>query len=257
MSELRALQKEFQAYVLTLEAGMAGHVEGSDRFPADAQIGVYAEAYRLRLVEALTKHYPGLCAWMGSEAWHGLCLAFIQASTPTHFSLRAFGAGLESFVRESWRAEGAGCFAGMAAFEWALNQAFDARDETLLTREEVARLAPEQWPDLRLTFHPSVQRLDLQAGVVAAWRALQAGETVPRVEDPVARPWLVWRHDLQPFFRPLAPSESSALELAQAGGTFSDLCESLYRWLEPERIATEAGHYLHRWVADGLVTEMQ
>ena len=63
--------------------------------------------------------------------------------------------------------------AELAALERALNDAFDAPDAEVLALADMARFAPEAWPDLTFQAHPVTSRLDLATNAAAIWLALK------------------------------------------------------------------------------------
>ncbi|MCU7801344.1 MAG: hypothetical protein KZQ70_14740, partial [gamma proteobacterium symbiont of Lucinoma myriamae] len=62
--------------------------------------------------------------------------------------------------------------AEMAQFEWLLREAFDAADKSYLNMEELQKIAPERWPELKFDFHPTVNRVDLRFNIPQLWQAI-------------------------------------------------------------------------------------
>ena len=256
---LQGLQGGLQDYLLTPKPGHAiqAQIVSDTRASAEFRLQIYAEAYRLRLEEALETDFEGVHSLLGDEQFHALCLRYIDAHPSTHYSLRYFGQTMADFLRTTYPYAAQGVLADLARFEWSLIDAFDAPDNHVVTVEDMARFAPEAWPLLRFEFHPSVQHLQLDWNAPRIWAAIKDQQTPPtpeKLEPPAS--WLVWRQNYQSYYRPLSGAEALALECARAGKNFAELCEDLCRQMAEEETAAAAAGFLHRWISDGLVSEV-
>lgn len=254
MSVLQRLQADFQGYIVDLEPRMEGNVVSTAKASAAQRLDIYAEAYRQRLVEALGKNFPGLAAWLGEQAFDRLGVAYLDRHPSTHFSIRYFGHNLSRFLATDARYRERPALAEMAAFEWALADAFDAADGPCLGIDDLAVIPPAQWPALRLRTRQSVRRLALRWNVPSIWQAIDRREAPPpaRVEE-TAMAWVIWRQDLKTWFRSLAVHEAWALDAAMAGESFAAICEGLCEWVAAEQVAAEAAGLLKRWISDGMI----
>jgi hypothetical protein len=256
---LNELQDGFQDYLLIPNPGhpFQSQVVGNDQASAEFRLQIYAEAYRLRLEEALQTDFEALHTLLGDEQFHALCLSYIDAHPSAHYSLRYFGRCMSDFLRSTLPYAANGVLADLATFEWSLIDAFDAPDGRVVTLEDMARLPPETWPLLRFELHASVQFLKLAWNAPQIWAALKDRQTPPAPENLESpQRWLVWRQDYQSYYRPLSDSEASALDCARAGKNFAELCEELCRQMAEEETAAAAAGFLHRWISDGLVQEV-
>lgn len=256
MSGLRDTQRAFRDYVLTGDASaIAPSVCDASGADALSRLGVYAEAYRLRLLEALASDYPVLRAMAGEEGFDRVGRRYIEQRPSRHFSIRWFGAGFAESLRgaevEPWYAE-------LAAFEWAMTEVFDAADAAVLAVEDMAALAAEQWPGMRLIPHPSMRRLDLHWKIPQLWKAAQEGAAPePPLREPRAAAWVLWRRELRNYFRSLAPKEAWALDEARSGVSFADLCQGLCDWVGEADAPLQAAGLLKGWVQEGLIAAVQ
>ena len=259
MSEaLRRMQEDFQGYLLALDERMHPQVLGSAQVSAAERLAIYANAYRLRLLEALGTDYPGLHAVLGDADFDTVGRAYIAAHPSVNFSLRWFGDRLSDFLRTNEPYSKYPVFTEMAAFEWAKSDAFDAADSAVASIDEMAAIPPDVWPGLRFVPHPSLRRLDLRWNVPTVWKEIEAGQEPPALEQndyPVA--WLVWRQDLLTYFRSLNVDEAWALDALQRGETFAALCEGLTEWIDAQNVAVHAVGLLKQWLIDGLICEIR
>lgn len=79
-----------------------------------------------------------------------------------------------------------------------------------------------------------MQRLDLSWNIPLLWSAIdQQEDPLPDLEEqafPVG--WLLWRQDLVPSWRRLDVDEAWAIDRAQEGMRFSEICEGLLEWVD-------------------------
>ena len=254
MNDLASLQRAFQRHVYRPGRAMERAVLATPQANAGRRLGVYAGAYRARLVEALGNDYPALHAVLGEHAFDRAMRRFIAARPSRTSNLRWYGGQLASFLARSPRWGRRPLLADLARFEWALGLAFDAADAPLVGPEEAARVSAADWPGMRLRLHPSVQRLWLRSAAPQAWTRHILGRGAP--VDGSRRPesaWLVWRKDQEPFFRALPPEEAWALGAAARGRSFGALCQGIRRFVGGAHAAQRAAQLLKGWLVEGLV----
>lgn len=255
--KLRALQSAVQNFVLRLDEGVAPQIQDGGALTVNGRLEIYAEAYRLRLVEVLGHQYPALNAWMGGEAFDRMAIAYIDAKRSRNFSVRWFGDGLCDFIHHCDAYKEHPVLEEMARFEWALACAFDAADLTPVSYEELTEVPAPQWPSLVFSFHPGLGRVDCRWNTVDVWQALTGGRKPPAAEQSaVPQSWLVWRSGLATRFRALSVVEARVLEYARGGASFADQCALLARDMADARAAAELAALLGVWVRDGIITGM-
>jgi hypothetical protein len=254
---LRSLQDCFQAHVLAGEQSMLAKISPDAKPSAAARLAIYANGYRLRLLEALSSDYPALLTLAGDELFEQIGRAYIDAHPSKHFSIRYFGQHLSAFLTATAPYSDTPALSEMAALEWSLSLSFDAADAAVITVETLAKLPPESWPELRLRFHPSVQRHYFHWNMPELWSAIDA-QTEPQPPHQYTQPrvWLIWRRDLQNYFRPLKRVEAWALDSMRNGTAFAAVCEGLCAYIDAEQVGLHAAGLLKGWVQAGLVTEV-
>ncbi|HKE92868.1 MAG TPA: DNA-binding domain-containing protein, partial [Povalibacter sp.] len=70
--DLAQLQRAFLQHVVNGDTAVADHVESSAAVPVATRLAVYADAYRLRLVDALASNYPRMQQLLGRDAFAAL-----------------------------------------------------------------------------------------------------------------------------------------------------------------------------------------
>ena len=254
MSGLVRVQHEFQDYLLRGDRAVEAEVVGTARVPVDTRLGIYAGAYRSRLAEALENNYPVLAKLLGAADFNMLASEYIAAHDSPFFSIRYYGDGLAKFLatREDYAA--APVLAELAQWEWAMTTVFDAADATALRAEDLGRIPPQRWAQLRLRWHPSVQRLTLWWNVPQLWQALSEDRERPEMAlAAVPVEWLLWRENLTSYFRSLPATEASVLDAARSGWPFGELCTLLCEELGDDEAPAQAAVLLRTWIGSGLI----
>lgn len=255
MSQLAKLQADFQAYLIDENKGIAfkNRIIDDAKVGAEKRLGIYYDAYRFRIIEALATAYPKLKAMLGDDLFDNTARAYIDWHPSTYRNMRWVGDKMQMHLQHTLPQHPVA--AEMAAFEWALSLAFDAADAPVLTLQDIAMILPEAWADLHFVFHPSVQLLPLDWNVLQIWNALDKNETPPSIAK-TNEPCLIWRQDLNSHFRSLAAAEIVAIQSAISGASFGELCEQLQENASEEEATVQAAQYLSSWLNDSLITQV-
>lgn len=261
---LKDLQATVQDYLLAgvdLPAALADAVAP----PASVRWAIYAEGYRLRLIEALAGTYPVLATRLGADEFDALATDFVLAHPSVHRSIRDYGGELAGVLAAAAQdAEGA-LRAELAAFEWRLAAAFDAEEAVAATPADMANVPPDAWGELRFAGVPSLGRLATTTNAVAVWQSLNresdgtavdaratAAVTEPQAALGPRTEWLVVRRALTTEFRSLEADEAAALDTLVGGATFGELCEDLYA-RAGDAAAARAASWLKGWLEGALL----
>ncbi len=254
MNRIASLQSQFQRAILTLDDEFDDKILATKRVSAKRRIGIYADAYRLRLIECLRDSYSALNTMLGDDQFDRLCRSYIDTHTPHHYSVRWYGQTLAAYVVGTAPYCEHPYLAELATFEWKLMEAFDARDAAPVTIEDMAAIPPDQWPNLTFALHPSLQRLQL-AWNVAAMRSATDEDRDPPAPQRGDRlvPWIIWRTQRRQFYRSLSADEARMLDQARSGANFATLCEGLCQSIGEADVALHAAGLLKQWITDGLI----
>jgi len=250
---LRAIQCALQAHLLNPELALDDVVAETTAVPRAIRLHIYANAYRARMVEALSADYGMLHQYIGDEEFERLILAYIDRHPSQYFSLREVGGHLEQFLQTTAPYRDHLELIELARFEWALCHAFDARDVIPRDIAEFAALDAEQWPILKLQFTPALRCVDLQTNAPALWKALNEQQALPAIAESAAQTWLVWRRRLKLLFRPALPFEMAMLTAFRDGATFSEACMQLAASLPEDEVPQRAVALLQQWLQDELI----
>jgi len=261
---LAQLQKELQRSIVTGDTGIAAGIV-ADGIDAATRVGVYATAYRLRLIDALAANFPRLRDFLGADAFAVLAQDYLDRHPSQSVSVRWFGHRLAEFLRQDEAFAATPWVAELAQWEWDVAGAFDATDVEPIELQAL-NIAAEDWPQLRFELHPSVRLLSLRTAAVALFRqedpavSRQVDREVPQpylglhLERPQA--YVIWRQGLDVRYREQSDDEAHALTLLSQGGTFEAMCAGLCDWVAEDEVPTRAASLLKTWVLEGLIASV-
>lgn len=253
-----SLQLQFQQHLLG-EGDASALIAGT---AARCQLGldIYANAYRLRLLDTLSDAYQKTQAVMGEAAFEAAAFGYIANHPPTTRSLRWYGDRFSTHLAS--RHPDTPALAEMARLDWALRAAFDGPDAAVLDAAALGAIAPEAWATLSLVPVPTAELLVFGHNTVAVWQALDDAESPPPwAASPVDVDWLVWRKGVQPHFRSLHRVEVGLLRAMQGGESFAQACT------QAGTLAADSGHsddeisaliggFMQQWLEDQLLVSI-
>ena len=270
--KLAELQSLFQAAVLTGDAedgALLDVIAPPREADRPTMMGVYVNAYRLRLAEFLDEDFPALRVLLGDDEFEALVEAYIDENPSRLRNARWYTTRLPEFMQESENWSANALAIGLALFERALTDAYDAADAPAQSIETLAEFSPQDWPRLGFTFHPSLRLIEVAARVLDAYAAATAdeqdeeaaradeddeGALEDRPSDASESETIaIWRADLDPAYRQLDPDEHLALFEAMAGQSFGDICQLVAFQNEGQSATERLAQFLVTWFSEGLV----
>jgi hypothetical protein len=246
---LADIQREFQQFLFNPQENIHNWVISTTDLSAQARLDIYAQAYRLRLCEALAIDFAALKSVAGDELFQQWCTDYIDTHPSHYFSIRYFGQHFPTFLTARNYLD----FAEFAQFEWLLSAAFDSADNACLTRETLAQLSIDAWPTLQLTLHTSVHFFACHSNAPLCWQQFTNKENIDKlIMSEEKQTWLIWRQHLTVYFRSLTAFELKALLLLKKGSGWAELCTELATPEEHDVSVLIAG-CLNTWINDGVL----
>jgi hypothetical protein len=240
---------------------LSGLLRGDRGLAPQDRLAVYSNAYFHRLLQCLSGDFGALARALGPAAFHDVVKTYLMTHPPSHPSLRYAGRFLASFLETEpfaaiFSRRCAYC-ADLARLEWALCDAFDARDAPVLGREELLAVAPEAWGSLRFETSPSLAVLTLNFPVHTIRERFdhedeEATWDLPPPLEPVQTHVRVWRRKEMVYYRAVPALEAELLRTLQRGEDFGPLCERITREAGAAA-AMHATRFLEAWVSAGLL----
>jgi len=254
MTTLKELQESFQRGILAHDDKILSEVNDSGKERREVLFDVYRNGYVARLAEIMGEDYERTHEYLGDARFAQLIKDYIAANPSDQRSARWFGRHLPAFIEGTEPYCKPAELAELAALEKVLNDAFDAPDGEPMHIEDLAALAPDAWPALEFTPHPTTQRLTFKTNASEIWSALREGTAPPKAHRlPEPQALVVWRQDFMARFKPLSTEEAMMWDEAVKGVRFSVLCEMVATFGGEDDAELRAASYLKDWVDMGML----
>jgi hypothetical protein len=255
--QLSHLQDKFQKYLLADDKDFASWVIGTEKVSVETRLEIYRHAYKARLIEALASNFPVLHVYLGETFFEKIASDYIDQHPSRFRSIRWMGDQFSDFLRNASEYKEFPYLAELAQFEWLQTVVFDAADHAVVSLADIAKIPPELWADMRLAFHPSLQRINLSWNIVQIWQAITDEQTPPEPSQESKKiPWMLWRKDLMHHFCSITESEAWAIDAVYRHLTFGELCEGLCQWVDEQEAGIHAASLLQKWVTSGLIAHV-
>ena len=172
MRDLATIQRRFYELVTAGEGTIDPELLGSSR-----RLDVYADAYAGRLHDVLSDDYPKLRAALGEDAFREIATAYVRACPPTSFTVRDAGLALPTHL--DTRHDVPPWTADLAALERARVEVFDGPDAPVLTRDALAAVPLERFPELTLALPQLRTMMSSPSLAFAVYRASRMKPPLP------------------------------------------------------------------------------
>lgn len=252
---LRELQENFQAYMLNENQNILDSIS-VEHADAVERIDIYRKGYTLRLLEILEKDFLIFRGMIGEELFDKLARDYIERHPSDHFSICTFSRHFSQFLSQVHQEE---YWSEVVAFEWALSCALDASDAPQISIDELGSVAPESWPYIQFTFHPSISlhKFHYNAPQIVYAMMLEQENVPELIKYERPNNWVIWRYDLKSFFESVSNEQVWMMEAIKQEKTFSEICEGLCQWLPEEEVAMYAAGSLRNWIEKGLFSAIK
>lgn len=211
-------------------------------------MGIYADAYLARLVEALAEDFPAVSRLLGRRGFHAMCRGYLQRFPSRSRSLNPLGRGLPEVLSDRPAAR------DLARVEVAMGEVFDAEAAEPLRPSDFAKMAPATLAGARLKFVPAFRLLELAHAANPYIDAVRQGrETSPRLKR--VRSWMaVYRKEFQVWRVDLKESAHAALSALHRGRTVSQAVAAAARFWTgtPEGLQAQIRRWFGEWVSEGF-----
>ena len=233
------------------------HLIGTEVFPAERGLAVYANAYFVRLVGCLSESFPAVSRTLGEDAFSDLAVDYLRALPPAGPNLGTLGRGFADHL-DATRPESTGMdgrsLVALARYEWALDQVFDgpgSEGTPGLTSDALSSLSPETWLETSLVANPALCLLRLETavdGYCHTVRGLSPEDAVPPLPTEGPR-WLALSRRAYVVRRLVCERSEFALlgHLAQ-GASIGQALLGVDVEITPEQMH----RWFARWMTEGL-----
>lgn len=250
---LTALQKGFQAYLLGDNQNILTDLKSSPHFNKEKGIQLYQDAYLSRLESALKADFPILALALGKKTFKQVATEYAILKPSEKISIRHFSDDFPSFL-ESLNNKYANFYQELALFERALSDAFDAKDENLLSIS-LSDIPKAQWSNLKVHFHPSVRLLKFHWNCPNYWQRCHQKKKVIKRKYQRPAHYVVWRKEYETYFIKLSQVEQFILKSLMNETSFIFICKGLNQWLSKSQCFITMANRLQTWIGQGVITK--
>ncbi len=253
---LRIRQKMMMRFLLGNGDEIAPHIKGDDKVSAQDRLSIYKNAYRLRLREVIDTDHPILGIYLGDDLFDKMVDGYIDHNPSHNRSLRQFCDALPAYLKEEPFFSQHLQISELARFERLLLSAFDAEDRKIATQDDLQQLPTEEWLDLNIRFHPSLQIFTTSWNVVETWQAIK-GETPPPPPLEQNNCWVLWRNNERlTEFRSITSLEQIMLHCFLRGDSLSVVADQIIEHVEEALAPQTLLSTLNLWLELGWVQQL-
>ena len=255
MSDLLQIQSELIDYLVYNKQGVDDYITDGGPIDKQTRLNIYSNAYMLRLRGVIDTDHEILSYYLGDELFDLLVKGYINSHPSNHTSLRDFCSDIPAYLKTNAPFKNHPVIAELARFEQTLLFAFDANDSNTANILDLNKLSIEDWPDIKIRFHQSMQLFESNYNCVEIWQALKQQNTPPEARKLDYCAWVVWRNIQRVTeFRSLEISELKSIQIFLRGGSLTDVCEQLQSHYPENEISKVAVTYLTDWLSHNLVS---
>lgn len=229
-------------------------ITGNDRLSAGERLDIYANMYFYRILDSLKEDFSLVCEIVGEKCFHNLVTDYLFQHPPTHFSLRYAGQDFAGFVKTSALMAEWPFLAELALLEWLMIEAFDAPDQASLKKEDLHKIPPAAFGDLKIQPLVSWHVRSFLWPVDAIREKAVAKKPVGISIAGQSTTLMIWRQDFMVKLRRVQNEELNLFSRMQKGALFADLCAEVAKNNPPDVAAQTMASYLMGWIAEGFLT---
>jgi len=141
--------------------------------PCDAGVAVYRRNMMANLGGALAATFPVVERLVGEAFFREAARRYVLGHPSRSGDLNEYGEGFAAFLEAYPHARQLAYLADVARLEWACHESYQAADQAALDLAALAAVAPEAYPRIRFSLHPSVRLVRSGHPVEAIWSANQ------------------------------------------------------------------------------------
>jgi hypothetical protein len=203
---LAALQQRFvEALRADRDCVPQGVTSHSDPHPIK-RFHIYRNNVHSSLIGVLRARFPVVERLVGEEFFRAAARIFVEAHPPRSPALFEYGGEFIPFLETFEPARELPYLPDVARLEWLRNRAYHAADAEPVPPADLAAVAPDDLPRLRLGLHPSAQLFASDYPAVSIWEAnAQGGEVAPLAEGLAQEDALILRPRLEVLVLRLGP----------------------------------------------------
>lgn len=228
MQSLRELQQGFAEEVFGEgRTGLTFYVDEAGMAP-DRRLNIYRNMTYSTLLDALAAVFPVVRRLTGADFFNQSCRHFVRSVPSISGDIRDYGGEFPGYLASCEAAASLCYLPDLARLEWCRHLAFNAPDAPPLELDNLKKLDPARYSELKIRFQPFTQLMSSPYPLLHIWEVnqpeYQGDQTVDLAEGGVDL--LVFRHQRNVGFKLLTAGEYGFLKLLDAETNLGAACES-------------------------------
>ena len=196
-------QSEFRAALLDPTSLAPTGLRNPNGAQATKRFDVYRNNVAVSLTDALKTAFPVVAKLVGHDFFHSMAGIYLRAHPPKSPIMMFYGDDMPCFLTEFAPAQSVPYLPDVASLELALRHSYHAADAIPIAPHELAKIAPDNLPNVKFTFAPSVHLIPSRFPLHSIWTANTTGGEVAEF----AQPSLVTRPEYNPAVDVLTPKQ--------------------------------------------------
>jgi hypothetical protein len=169
MKSLKTLQESLANSVYDNEDTEISELVQSKKIATNERLQIYKDNVLITLYETLKNRYPVVCRLVDERFFKYAVNEYIKLHKPTSGNLDDYGFNFIGFLKEFPPTKEMHYLSDVATLEWGLHIAYFSADATPIDKEELAKIAPEEYENLRFSLHPSASLISSKYPIDKIW----------------------------------------------------------------------------------------
>lgn len=221
------------------------------------RIAIYRRMFVLRMADAMEIDYPGVKNFFGDEKFYQLVMEYVGTYPSHSYTLNHLGRKFPQFIKESTLEQKEFLY-DLARLELALTENMDAPESSILKREELASVKPEEWERASLLPITALELMEFDFPVADYLRAvMDEAETPDTIQEE--KNWVVvYRKHYTTWFKQLMHEEYVLLKALCDGIPLSKSFDMLLEQfpLQQEELQQHVFDWFSDWVGRGMFSKV-
>jgi hypothetical protein len=238
--------------------GLLETIHGAPPLPALERLGVYTEAYFLRILDSLETDFPAVRRALGADDFRRLSADYLSKHPSSSPNISDIGEALPGFTRAHAFAEKYPFLPDLAALEWAVLQVLYTGRRPALDAAALQNIPAAAWPGARLTLDPTVLILETAWPVEKLWEKRRhpekkGGRTLARASS---RYLLLYRDDAGVQLRVIDPPRGFMLRRLKEGLLLGAACDALAGAFPRLAASLPVMDWFAHWLRAGVIKQI-
>lgn len=203
--QLNDLQKRFKDRMLDKSNALSADSDLLKSFEEngikiESRLGVYQNNILENMTKVLEITYPTIHALVGEEFFKQVAYTYVRENPPSSGDVNLYGENFPDFIASLKQTETLPYLGDVARYEWAINKAYYADNDTALTPEALKNIEEKDYENICFTLRSSVSLLHSPYAVDEIKEfALKTDEKADKTFDitKAGSPLLIFRPELQ------------------------------------------------------------